>query len=454
MLMLYSARFITLAVAVAISSAHLASAENILNIEGEEATSVGIYVKELNTGKVVIDHNSRMALTPASVTKALTSATALATLGADFTFTTTVGYSGRCYGNRCDGNLVINASGDPTIGSKQFESTAGFTDSIISSLKQMGITSFSGTVVIRESMPDQGPIPQWEIEDVAWPYGAGLYAFNYAGNTVYVNPVTGKSEPASNLRVTMLPAPENNGNDILRGVNSQNLTVWGTAKSRSNKRWNIETTIPDPAEVYANLLISKLRAAGISIKDRKANIDNSTITVVYQHKSPTLAEICHSLMKRSDNLFAEGMLRAIAPGKSRYDCIKAEKDFWSEKGLASRYVMVSDGSGLTRSNRISPQFLGDMLEWMIKSPYASTYIDFFPVAGVDGTLKSLLAKTRLKGRLAMKTGSMASVQAYAGYKLNAEGQPTHIVVIMVNGFFCGRAALNKQIETFLLRTFN
>lgn len=429
------------------------SAENILNIEGGEATSVGIYVKELSSGKVLVDHNSELALTPASVTKALTSATALSVLGSDFHFTTTVGYSGTRSGSHCNGNLVINASGDPTIGSKQFKSTASFTDSIITSLKQLGITSFSGTVVIRESMLDQGPVPQWEIEDVAWPYGAGLHAFNYAGNTVFVNPNTGKSRPESNLRVTLLPASEKDGNDMLRGVNSQNLTVWGTPNSRKNRNWSLETTIPDPAEVYAELLISRLKNAGISISTKKAKVNNDNIELVYRHISPCLDDICRDLMKRSDNLFAEGMLRAIAPGKSRSDCIKAEKEFWSDKRLASRFIMLSDGSGLTRSNRISPRFLGDMLEWMIKSPAASSYINYFPVAGVDGTLKSLLDKTRLKGRLAMKTGSMASVQAYAGYKLDATGHPTHIVVIMVNGFFCGRASLRKQIESFLLKTF-
>ena len=94
-----------------------------------------------------------------------------------------------------------------------------------------------------------------------------------------------------------------------------------------------------------------------------------------------------------------------------------------------------------------------MLEWWTKSPAASDYINFFPLAGIDGTLKSLLAKTRLKGRLAMKTGSMASVQAYAGYKVDAGGHPTHVVVIMVNGFFCSRSSLRKQTEAFLLDTF-
>ncbi len=449
----YYQRLLSSAIALAIAAASLVSAQCPLKIEGADAASIGIYVKDLTSGKVLVDYNSNQALTPASVTKALTSATALSMLGADFRFTTTVGCSGDISGGRCSGNLVINASGDPTIGSKQFRRAEAFTDSVIAAVRRAGIKSFGGTVVIRENMLDQGPVPQWEIEDVAWPYGVGLHAFNYAGNTVYVNPVTGKSVPESNLKVTLLPASDKDGNDMLRGINSQNLTVWGTAKSRNMKNWRLETTIPDPAEVYAGLLIAKLNNAGISIGNKKSKADNNKIKVLYLHESPELRAICRDLMKRSDNLFAEGMLRAILPGKSRADCIKAEKEFWNNNDVSTRYVMVSDGSGLTRSNRMSARFLGNMLEWMIKSPAASDYINFFPLAGIDGTLKSLLAKTRLKGRLAMKTGSMASVQAYAGYKVDAGGHPTHVVVIMVNGFFCSRSSLRKQTEAFLLDTF-
>lgn len=440
--------------AILLISSLRAPAENFLGIDGGEATSVGVYVREIATGKVVAEHNSSLALTPASVTKAITTATALSILGPEFSFITPVGLSGEIQGRRCSGNLVIDASGDPTIGSKQFESSAGFTDSIIAALKSRGITGIAGTVVIREAMVDQGPVPQWEIEDLAWPYGAGLFAFNYAGNTVNVYPVTGKSSPASNLRVTLKPSIDDGGTDVLRGAGSQNLTVWGNAKSRKNKAWCVETTIPDPAEVYASLLISKLKSAGISVSEKKANVDNNKKATIYTHRSPQLRHVGRDLMKRSDNLFAEGVLRAIEPGKSRSECIKTEKKFWKDNGMSMDNTMVSDGSGLTRSNRVSARFLGDMLTWMIKSPNAQDYIEYFPVAGIDGTLKSFLAKSPLKGRLALKTGSMASVQAYAGYKLDAQGHPTHVVVIMVNGFFCGRTALRKQIEKFLLTTFD
>lgn len=434
----------------------LSSASNVLDIEGGEETSVGIYIKSLETGQVVVNENASVALTPASVTKAVTSATALSLLGPDFRFVTDIQLAGRRSSSSrgtWEGNLVINASGDPTIENPDMKIKSGFTDSIIAGLKRLGVTRITGSVVIKENMPDAGPIAQWEVEDIAWPYGAGLFGFNYGGNYVRVNPGAGTTVPASNLEVELRKSTDGRM-DMLRGVDSQKLTVWGTDKNRQNPKWSVNATVPDPAAVYARLLKKRLKAAGIEIADKAANVGaQASVTEVYTHFSPSLLEICRDLMKRSDNLFAEGILRALLPGELREKCLKKERDYWTSKGLDAKYTIINDGSGLTRANRISPLFLGSLLESMASSEYASQYVDFFPVAGVDGTLKSFLEKTRLKGRLAMKTGSVSAVQTYAGYYLDAEGRPTHVVVVMVNGFFCPRGALRKKIEAYLLNVF-
>lgn len=426
-------------------------AENIIDIDGAESTTIGIYIKDIATGEVLVDHNASLALTPASVTKAVTTATALATLGPDFCFTTTVELDGKRSSTRSrwNGNIIINASGDPTVGSTEFKITEGFTDSIVSGLQRLGISTIAGDIIIRESLSDAGPCPTWEVEDIAWPYGAGLFGFNYRGNAVRLYPGRGNSVPASDLQAKTYKSDRT---DVLRGVGSNDVMVWTTDKNLKNKAWNVMVTVPDPAGVYARLLISRLKEAGISVDGKKYEETDSR-TTVYVNRSPSLNVMCRNLMKRSDNLFAEGMLRALRQGESRDKCIKYEKEFWAMQGLPSQYTIIRDGSGLTRANRLSPLFLAGVLEWMAASPLAADYLDYFPVAGVDGTLKSFLAKTRLKGHLALKTGSVSAVLTYAGYKLDAEGKPTHVVVIMVNGFFCSRADLRKALEKFLLDTF-
>lgn len=430
-------------------------AADILNIDGEEATSVGIYIKDLATGKVIVDHNASIALTPASVTKAVTTATALSILGPDYRFETRVGLSGaRSPRNHAqwEGDLIIVSSGDPSLESDQFKSSRGFADSIVSRLQRMGIRELTGSVAVVETMKNPGPIPQWECEDIAWPYGAGLYGFNYAGNYVRAYPNKGTTRPASGLKIRVLPS-DDDGSDLLRGAGADNLTVWAPAKSRRNADWSLNVTVPDPAAVFEGLLLARLKSAGIKTGPKPVADDMAPNTTVYIHRSPRSADIMRNLMKRSDNLFAEGMLRAIDPAGTRDDCLKAQREYWNSHGVATRYTIINDGSGLTRGNKISPRFLGTILEKMIRSEHANDYLNFFPVAGVDGTLKSFLKKTRLKGKLAMKTGSVSAVQTYAGYKLDWEGKPTHVVVVMVNGFFCPRASLRGAIEKFLLKTF-
>lgn len=428
-----------------------ASAQDLLGIDGEEATSIGVYIKDLQTSEVLYDYNSEIALTPASVMKALTSATALSVLGEDFRFTTPVELRGAMAGKGVwRGDLVIRSAADPTIESEHFRSKLGFCDSICAGLRRMGVKTIEGKIVVEQTLYEAGPIAQWEIEDVAWPYGAGLFGFNYRDNTCSVYPLTGETKPyVPGLEVKVVESRD--GNDLLRGVGSDRLTVF--ARNMTNKKWSIATTVPDPSAVFTSQLLNSLRHCGIEVGDNALKLVSPESRTVYTHRSPVASEIMRSLMVRSDNLFAEGMLRAIAPDDSRDKAVKREKELWSNRGVDSKYSLIFDGSGLTRGNRLQPRFIAEVLQWMAESPKAKTYVGLFPRAGIDGTLGSFLVKSPLKGKIALKTGSMNAVQCYAGYKLDDNGDPTHIIVIMVNGFFCKRSELKKSIEQLLIDTF-
>lgn len=425
-----------------------ASAQGVLGIDGEESTSVGIYVKELGSGKVLIDHNGQMALTPASVMKALTTASVLSTAGGEACFTTPVVLRGSRQGNTWNGNIVVKASADPTLESENFKSRRGFCDSIADRLQRMGIARIEGGIVVEQTLADAGPILQWECEDIAWPYGAGLFGFNWRDNTVAVTPATGEVVPyAPGLEVCVERA---RSNDLVRGVQSNRLMVY--TRDPNDKKYTVNTTVPDPSAVFAHQLRGTLERRGIKV-EAEASRCESAETELYTHRSAAYSDIMRSLMVRSDNLFAEGMLRTLAPDQGRKAAINRERELWATRGVNTRYTIINDGSGLTRANRLSAHFLGDVLEWMAKSDMADTYTSFFPRAGKDGTMRGFLAKSKLTGRIALKTGSVSSVQCYAGYKLDAAGRPTHVVVIMVNGFFCPRREVREACEQLLEKTF-
>ncbi len=431
----------------------LASVFNVsgqsLGIAGEEATSVGIYIKDIKRNKVLVDVNSKLALTPASILKSLTSATALSILGQDFRFETEVRLRGSQGSSGVwNGDLVIVSSGDPTLESANFKNNCGFLSDIAAAIKKKGITKITGKIIVQETLKDAGPVPQWEVEDLGWSYGAGLFGLNFKDNIFTVHPATKKTTPEiPGLKITVKSGLSN---DVLRGIYSDNLVIF--ARNPSDRKWTVSSTMPDPSAVFVNELKKTLSENGISLGGQKSNAGTS-YTKLLVHKSPCASDILRSLMVRSDNMFAEGMLRAIAPAGTRAEAIKIEKELWNARNISTQYTILHDGSGLTRANRVSPRFMGDMLEWMANSDMSQTYTSFFPKVGKEGTVKSFLADSELNGRLALKTGSVSAVQCYAGYALNADGLPTHVVVIMINGFFCPRTQIRKAAEQLLERTF-
>ena len=149
-------------------------------------------------------------------------------------------------------------------------------------------------------------------------------------------------------------------------------------------------------------------------------------------------------------MMTEGMLRTVAAGRSRKDAIDAELTLWANNGVDTCGIVIEDGSGLSRNNRITPYFLADVLVWMARNNNSDNrYLQCFPRAGQDGTMRNFLKDSPLDGRLATKTGSMRNVQCYAGYMLGDDGVPSHVVVVMLNGF-SSRATVKKAIGDLLI----
>ncbi|MGN0222825.1 MAG: D-alanyl-D-alanine carboxypeptidase/D-alanyl-D-alanine-endopeptidase [Muribaculaceae bacterium] len=442
-------RIIAILVAMACSVA-LWAGDTILNIPREEATTIGIYVKDLRTGEVVVDHNSQLAMTPASVTKLFTSAAVMIHSGIEAQFATRVYLSGRPNASdrsRWDGDLVIASVGDPSLEHGEFPDKLGFCDSIIAKLSAMGITGISGRILIEESLSDAGPIGTWECEDIPWPYGAGLFGFNYGENYVKVYPNKGVTEPESTLKINVVTS--RGTTDLRRGFDSDRLTVVIPRRKRRQADFSMNTTLNDPAAMFRMLLTKRLGEAGISVGGK--TVDGGNKCELYTHFSPTFGEILYVTNKVSDNLLAEGMLRTLAPDSCREVCLQAELAMLDSVGISTDCLDLLDGSGLTRATLAPPIAAANLLEAMLYTEYADLFIDMLPIAGVDGTLKTFGEGTALQGRAAMKTGSMRNVQNMAGYLLDSEGMPTHVVAVFVNGFLCKRADLRTAIANYLVQ---
>lgn len=442
-------RYKNIALIAMIIAGNVANAEK-LNFHGREAATVGVYITNISTGQVVEKENIGMSMIPASILKSVTTATALNILTENFRYKTDVLLQGEVHDGTLDGNLLIKASGDPTIESSHFRDNPGFIDMIIGKLKEKNITAIKGQIIVDESaFVDTGQIPQWVIEDTGWDYGAGFYGFNYSNNTFRLYTDDSKTIPEVPY-IDVIVDRKDAGTDIERGINSNIYIVSG--RNVANKNFYVTTTMNSPAEAFVYNLSDRLSSESITVEE-KTIYKSGGGTLLLSYTSPTNNEILRTMMFKSDNMIAEATLRALAPGQSRNAAIKKELEYWNQHGIPTSFIKIADGSGLARVDRVTPKFMTQVLSYMAKSRYADIYVSLFPKAGRDGTVKNLLKKTPLEGRLALKSGSMNGVHCYAGYKIDGNGKPTHTIVIIVNNFFCSRDALRKEIQRFLLSVF-
>lgn len=447
-------RFYSISLSLLLLSSAIAAKAERLNFYGRNASTIGVYISNLSTGEVIEKENIGVAMIPASILKSVTSATSLCSLNENFRYYTDVVLQGERQGNtlngKLNGNLLIKASGDPTIESARFEDRAGFDDSIVAALKSAGIRTITGEIIVdEEAFSDTGQCPQWVVEDVGWDYGAGYYGFNYKNNTfkLYTDSQTTVPEVPY---IDVVVEKTENGTDIARGINSDIYFISG--RNVDNKNFSVTTTMNSPSLVFAYNLQQRLLREGITIENNTVETCEGE-TLLLRYQSPTNVEMLQQMMFHSDNLMAEATLRALAPGESRNEAIKKELSFWKERGVSTDFAKIADGSGLARINRVTPQFIADVLTYMAKSKYSDTYVGLFPKAGREGTVKNFLKKTKLDGKLVLKSGSMNGVHCYAGYKINSNGKPTHVVVVIVNNFFCSRNDLRKEMQRFLLSVF-
>lgn len=401
-------RFVAvIAVAVAVQSQSVAagqtSADTVaaagpaLNVRGV----AGVVVRDFATGEDLVSLNATLAMTPASTLKCLTAAAALLDDRMPHRFETTAAVDGPVDNDGLLwGNLIIKAGGDPTTDSEYFYDNRALTDSIVAAVSAAGIRRIKGSVILDTSaVPDGGPVDEWTDDDRRWYYGAGHFAINYRDNTI---------KP--------------------------------------------DRALPDPPGRFFDDLTGRISARGITVDDEDLPLKSACRTL-YTRYSPPMGDILRSLVVRSDNMYAEGVLRALAPGGPRAEAIARERRLISQTGADTTRMVIVDGSGLTRRNAVTPADLAKVLEYMARSPKSAEYVTLFPKAGIEGTVKRFLPGTPLAGRLVLKSGSVNGVQCYAGYRIDEGGNPTHVVVVMVNSFKGGRQAVVKSAADFLLEVF-
>ena len=428
--------------------------------------SVGVIVVDVNNGKMLGGRNTNLACITASTMKTVTSSAALELLGADFTFDTPVYLDGEIHGSTLRGNLVVVGKGDPTLGSVYFKDNLDIVDEVVETLKKQGITTIEGKVLVDNSLYYYPAFNgDWCADDLAWDFGMGLHALNYCDNRMKLA-FTGKGDgtvenahfepnvPGVQLINRMRHGNEDNVGVLLEYANPA-VVLTGTAADTS---YVFNVSNPTPAALLIDSLSRTLATSGIKLEN-KAFGSSDRRWLLMTHKSPVLSDIIASLLERSDNMFTEGLLKAIAVNSHRKpteaEGVAVIDSLFTARGIDASGKFQYDGSGLARNNKAPVKFFADMLTYMTNRRFGAKQlrlVDLMTRLGINAKIGTQIQASSISGMIASKSGSMRDVQCYVGYF--PADNPKYAWAVLVNNWHGSRSDLKEMIDRLLLGIFD
>ena len=417
-------------------------------------------------GRTLVDIDGDNMVMPASNMKLISTGAALHALGSDYRFKTSLGHDGKIVDGVLKGNLYIIGGGDPTLGSK---------DSIATSLdrtfaqwekfvRDAGIRRIEGMIIgdgrYFEGMPEH---PSWLWSDIGTYYGAGATGLMFYENMQSFTASPGQKvgapvniapsypeTPWMEFRYNCATGDKGTGDQLYMYASdlAPVAEIRGTfGIDRARKRVDCSNKFPE--YTCASYFADYLKGRGIPSEGpadfRLCTDINGTpaanLTMLGSTSSPSLKRIAFETNHASNNLYAETLFRSIGKAKTGSACYDSSyvalNDVLKELEIkVSKGLQIVDGSGLSRQNYVSADFICGFLAAMMESPCFEDYVYSLPSPGSHGTLaynmQNIPAET--KARIKVKSGSMNGVRCYSGYIIPTEGckEDTIIFSIMVN----------------------
>jgi len=438
----------------------------------------GLMISDADTGEVLYSLNAGRYFMPASNAKLFTTVMALAVLGPEFHIRTTVESTGvPDSSGHLEGDLVLVGRGDANLSNRVLpfvdhaehngqpeKALADLADQVVAS----GVKEISGDIVADDSYfaPERYP-PGWGIDDAVWGYGAAVSALAINDNFISVDLRPGAMIGAP-LVYSAAPWPgiyqiRNDTQTTAAGTeamlrlerdpDSQVFHLTGTLPQDAPAR-QLQLAVTQPAENAAAILMQTLEARGLHIEghsrarhgDRNAPAPAAPMHVLAEHVSPAVLEDVRLTNKLSMNLHAELLLRVAAREKAGAttmdDALAFATQFRQGIGIAADDVQLTDGSGLSRGDLVTPQSVVQLLAYALKQPWGSDFVATLPVAGQDGTLENRMRGTRAAGHVHAKTGLVEHVNSLSGYATTRRGARLLFAIFGNNTGTKGRDAAN------------
>ena len=405
--------------------------------EGE----VGIYVRDLTDDREVLSFGADRTLNPASVMKLLTTLAALELLGPAHTWKTEAWLDGVLEGGRLEGNLVLKGYGDPKF---TLESLWLF----LRDLRNRGLRDIAGDVLLdRSFFAIASHDPALFDNEPSRPYNVGADALLINYKTfrlqfvpdektqtvgIFAEPPLPQLLVVNNLRLgpgSCDAWPEK------PAINGDTLTFSGVFPSGCGEKFRYYSLLP--ANDYAQSLFRQVWqqiGGNWSGRVRDAELP-ATATLFAAWESAPLSELVRDVNKFSINVMARQMFLSLGardgPPATIEKSQRVLREWLEYRGLSFPELVVENGAGLSRTDRITARHLAQVLVTAYRSPLMPEYVASLSLAAVDGTMKKRLGNSPLAGQAHMKTGYIEGVRALAGFTLDAQGRML-AVVLMIN----------------------
>jgi D-alanyl-D-alanine carboxypeptidase/D-alanyl-D-alanine-endopeptidase (penicillin-binding protein 4) len=383
---------------------------------------VALYVIDQKTGNVVISKNGSLGLPVASTQKVLTSVATLELLGENYRYKTSLEYTGDIENGTLNGNIIIDGSGDPTLGSWRYNGTKeqGVLNDWMKAIDQAGIRRINGDVIVNNNWETQTIPGGWIWDDIGNYYGAGAASLNWRENQYDLLLRSGKNVGDKVSIVSTVPRlydvtlvselttgrPGSGDNGfIYLPPYSSNGFVRGTIPPSQNA-FIISGSFPNPGKQMIRVFEEELKRKGIE-QGRSDGVANkqtgAKTTLLHTRLSPTADSINYWFLRKSINLYGEAFAKTIAVEMKKEGSTEAGvgliKSFWKQRGIDQTAINMKDGSGLSPQNRITAEALVKAMQYARSQPYFNAFYNALPeFNGVK-----------------MKSGTISGVKSFTGY---------------------------------------
>ena len=425
---------------------------------GIPTSAVGLVVQEVGAARPGLALNEQLPLNPASVMKLVTTYAGLEILGPAYRWKTEAYAAGPIANDVLSGDLVLKGYGDPKLVLEDFWL-------LLKNVRERGVREVRGDLVLDRTyfgLPEHDPA-RFDAEPLR-PYNVGPDAlllnfkavrFQFVpqpeSGTVRVlaEPRPHPMEVVSALKLSNAPCGDwrrdlrpdfqaaSGGRPAFQAVFSGSYPV-----SCGEKDWNIALL---GHAAYVGGVFRQLweESGGSWAGSVRSERLPAQARLLYSQPSRPLTEVVRDINKFSNNVMARQLYLTLAAESTRQPAradaaLAAVRGWLSQKGLDMPELVMENGSGLSRIERISAQSLARLLVSAFQSASMPEFMASMPLVAVDGTMRRRLKGEGVAGQAHIKTGTLADVRAIGGYVLDRHGR-RQAVAMMVNHPNAGNA---------------